>query len=338
MHKYLLIAIFLIVTGAVKAQDKRPIHDILDSLQYTQELPKDILKTKSMVLVDVPPKSTTPYIRGNWHAMAEIAQPGFRKAGIDAVVYYHMEDIYSGKESFEAFMGNFNSREIENVVFLIKENGINKVILTKVHDENRLIVPGQTAWKIENANMEELMSSLYRVAGNSPQDRENLLVTTVPEYGDMPRVIKARRGEYYDLNFSSEKLAIPMFADTAAISQAMTNYPYEYGFVDPEREEKKLRSDGYQYILYYVHSTSKSVKEMLEYPIKESETAFISEVIVNDKTRTSSNNINTPVYKFYIKHIYSGNIFLGKRWDAAPRWQDALINYVDNLRNELVRN
>ncbi|UII28021.1 hypothetical protein LVD15_06240 [Fulvivirga maritima] len=338
MHKYLLIVIFFLATGTLKAQDKRPIHDILDSLQYTQELPKDILKTKSMVLVDVPPKSTDPYIRGNWKALAEAAQPGFRKAGIDAVVYYHMDDIYSGKESFDAFMGNFNGREIENVVFLTQENGMIKLILSKVHDETHLIVPGQAAWKAENADMKDLMTNLYRIAANSSQDRENLLVTTVPEFGEMPRVIKARRGEYYDLNFSSEKLAIPMFADTVAISQAMINYPYEYGFVDPEREEKKLRSDGYQYILYYVHSTAKSVKEMLEYPIKESETAFISEVIVDDKTRTTSNNINTPVYKFYIKHIYSGNVFLGKRWDAAPRWQDALINYVDNLRNELVRN
>lgn len=338
MHKYILIATLSLLIGQVKAQDKRPIIDILDSLEYTADMPEDILKTKSLVLVSVPPKSTSPYVRGNWQALAEEAQPGFSRAGLDAVVYYHVEDIYSGKESFDAFAENFNKREIPNVIFLIRENGINKIILTNMHEGATLVKAGQQAWKTENKDLSVAMNNLYKAAGNASQARENLLIPEVPEFGEMPKVIKARRGEYYDLNFSSEKLAIPIFADTSKINLVMGNYPYEYGMVDPEMEEKKMRSEGYQYVLYFVHSTSKSVKEMLEYPIKESETAYISEVIKDGESKVTSNNINTPVYKFYIKHIYSGNIFLGKRWDAAPKWEDALNNYIDNLRNELIRN
>ena len=61
-------------------------------------------------------------------------------------------------------------------------------------------------------------------------------------------------------------------------------------------------------------------------------------MMVNGKLAVESYNVNTPVYKFYIKHIYSGNIFLGKRWDAAPSKGGALKNYVANLSNELVKN
>jgi hypothetical protein len=38
------------------------------------------------------------------------------------------------------------------------------------------------------------------------------------------------------------------------------------------------------------------------------------------------------VYKFYMKNLEYGNIFLGNKWDADTSWQDALRNYVMALR------
>jgi transposase len=37
------------------------------------------------------------------------------------------------------------------------------------------------------------------------------------------------------------------------------------------------------------------------------------------------------VYKFYFKHIDSGNMFLGTKWDADLTWQQALINQLRAL-------
>lgn len=319
------------------AQDEVKITKTLDSLQYGPELPKEILQQKSVVLVKVPPKSTRPYIRGGWKKLAEQAQPGFKKAGIDAVAYYYIEDIYSGKESYMAFMEEFDKRDLKNIVFLIQENGINKIVLVKANSKAQLIKAGQEAWKTENSDLAKALDNLYKAAANSSQKTENLLILEVPEFGEMVKPITGRRGEYYDLNFSSEKLAVPTFADTAQLSQVMVSYPYKYGFTDPDKEEKKLRGDGYQYILYYVHTTGKEVKEMLGYSTTDSETAYVSEVVKDGQSSVNSYNVNTPVYKFYIKHIHSGNVFVGKKWDAAPTWQEALSNYIDNLRNELVR-
>src|SRR5690606_27162636 len=147
-----------------------------------------------------------------------------------------------------------------------------------------------------------------------------LLILEVPEFGTMANVIKGRRGEYYDVNFSSHTLAVPAFADSAELNPILAGYPYKYGLTPPGLEDQEIKSKGFQYALYYVHSTGKAVKEMLGYPTTDTETAYISEVVSDGKAQLKSYSINTPVYKFYIKHINSGNVFLGKSWDAAPTW------------------
>ncbi|NJN41443.1 MAG: hypothetical protein HC811_03585 [Flammeovirgaceae bacterium] len=43
----------------------------------------------------------------------------------------------------------------------------------------------------------------------------------------------------------------------------------------------------------------------------------------------------TVVYKYYIRHIDSGNTFLGTKWDADIRWEDALRNHIKNFKAEL---
>lgn len=335
----LIFACLVVCCSSLIAQDEISLSRMLDSLQYGSEIPEDILKTKSLVLVMVPPKSTNPYIRGNWQKLAAEVQPGFKKAGIDAVVWHYIEDVYSGIESWRSFLQDFEKRGIENAVFVVQKNGKYRIVLTRINDDKlALIKAGQPAWQTEHSELPVALDNLYKAAANSSQERENLLILGVPEFGTMTNPISGRRGDYYDLNFSSEKLAVPVFADTAEINRVMSNYPYEYGFTDPDIEEdKKLRSQGYQYILHYVHTTGKEVKQMLGYDTTDSETAYVSEVVKNGEPRAKSYNINTPVYKFYIKHIYSGKVFVGKRWDAAPTWQEALTNYIDNLRNELVR-
>lgn len=333
--KYFFIIALLICYRTAPAQE---VNNIIDSFSFGEEFPDKILQTKSVVLVKVPPKSSAPHIRGNWKALAEKAQPGFKKAGIDAVAYYYIEDIYSGKEPLAAFLEEFEKRAFENIVLLIDDGSQYKLILSKFPGDGHLIKPGQYAWKIEHANLATALDKLYKLTANSDQVKRNMLILEVPEFGSLPQVIEGRRGEYYDLNFRSEKLAIPAFADTADLNEVLARYPYKYGFSAPILEDKDIRNSGYQYLLCYVHTTGKAVKQMLEYPVTNSETDFISEVVTDGKAQVKSYSVDTPVYKFYIKHIYTGDVFLGKKWDAAPTWQEALSNFVENLRTELILN
>ncbi len=337
MRSFLIVVILCSFYSSI-AQRGINILTTVDSLNFTDELPKELLSTKSLVLVKVPPKSTNPHVRGEWQIPGEALQAGFKKGGIDAVSYYYIDDVFSGPEVVSAFADKFADRQLQNVIFILQESNKYTVVITEITDKDNLIKPGQDAWKIEGNDLKTMANTIYLKAANSSQDRNNLLIIDVPIYGEMAHAINARRGEYFDVNFSSETLAIPAFADTSQINKIMAKYPYKYEIVDPTKSEKELRSDGYQYILYYVHTIGKNVKEILEYPTTQTETAYISEVTAGDnaKAKVISINVNTPVYKFYIKHIYSENVFLGTKWDAAPTWWDALDNYVTNLKNQLV--
>jgi hypothetical protein len=333
-----LFILFLVLVASLCYAQEKELFERLSSLSYTDQLPEKVLSSKTVVLIQTPLKRTRPEVRSDWTEIAEVAQPGFKKAGIDAVAYYYIDDLLSGSESYRSFLDAFDDRDLTHAAFLFFDGQSYKLILLKLTDRKFLIGVGQPAWKSEGTDLTNMFENLYRIAANSRLEKTNLLIIESPQYGEMITLIKGRRSEFYDLNFSSEKLAVLPFADTAEIAAVMSAYPYKWGFVDPNIEEKELRSKGYQYILYYTHATGKSVKEMLGYAKNDSETAYISEVVRNGASEISSYNINTPVYKFYVKHIFSQNVFIGKRWDAAPTWQKALDNYITNLRNELVRN
>lgn len=328
----------VVLLPIVKGQTSFDIYERISALKPSTTFPKAIMRTKSVVLVSVPAKSTNPTVRGDWEELAEKAQAGFAKAGLDAVVYYYLDDIISGKESYEAFLDEFDERDLKNAIFLFQENSKYKITITDLKDRQYLLKMGQEAWMVEDADLDNALDIVYKATANSGLTRENLLILDVPEFGRMIKIISGRRGEFYDLNFSSEKLAIPIFADTAEINDIMKIYPYEYDFVDPSLTEKEVRKKGFQYILYFTHAGAKAVKEILEYETTNTETDYVSEVIRDGKAEANSLSINTPVYKFYVKHIYSSNVFLGKRWDAGTTWRNALENYIYNLRNELVRN
>ena len=84
-------------------------------------------------------------------------------------------------------------------------------------------------------------------------------------------------------------------------------------------------------------ATTENARHILEYPVDDSETAFISEVIIDGKSKVVSQPTHAVVYKFYIRQLSNNNRYIGRRWDAGYTWQEGLSNYIANLRNELVR-
>jgi len=328
------LGLILLLGFDVSAQRGSNIINLLDSLNYSDQLPEDLLSTKSLVLMKVPIKRDSPEVRGDWKALAAEVQPGFKKSGIDAVAYYYVDDVFSGPEAVGAFAEKFEERVLDNVIFVIEEDGTYEIIITEITDKNNLITKGQNAYRIEGNRISQMTHNIYLKGANSGLERNNLLIIEVPTFGDMAHAIEGRRGEYFDVNFKSFALAVPDFADTSKIKKVMADYPYDYVIVDSDKTERELRDEDHQYILYYVHTVGRNVKEILEYEINESESAYMSEVS-NGETRLKSINNQTPVYKFYVKHIYSENVFLGTKWDADISWSDALHNYITNMENQL---
>ena len=128
-----------------------------------------------------------------------------------------------------------------------------------------------------------------------------------------------KRAEGFAQDLKLDKLAIPRFetADDSVLAQVMEPYPYEYDLVDPQIPEDELRQKGYQFILLNLHTQAANIRKMLGY---------------QDQANAPSGK---PVYKYYVKHIYTGDVYLGNTWDADPNWRTALINHLRSMKQDM---
>jgi hypothetical protein len=89
------------------------------------------------------------------------------------------------------------------------------------------------------------------------------------------------------------------------------------------------------YTLSFIHARGKAGKEILGYDMSKAESALASVTYPNGQLQLKTIPSQTPVYKFYFRHIDSGNVYLGTKWDADITWQDALNNHIRGLKAEL---
>ena len=300
----------------------------LDTIDYHDQLPNDLLQKKSAVI-----HFTS---KDNWKSKAAVIQKGMNKAGIDAVAHFHINDIFSGKESKEAYLKQLAEREIDYIIFYDEQIQHELVIFPFTES----LVP-ESAYKLKNETLKDLLHRLFLTTARSDQEKTNLLILDVPAYMNLPKVIKGRRAEFYDLNMKSGKLAIPKTTDSLFNQEfdslMAAHYPFDYGLVEAGMNEEELRKEGYWFIMYGIKGTGKLVRNLLEYATTEEETAYASIVADNGESKVKTFPVEETVVKFYIKDIRNQDFFLGKHYDADITWQAALKNYIMNLRNILVR-
>jgi hypothetical protein len=104
---------------------------------------------------------------------------------------------------------------------------------------------------------------------------------------------------------------------------------------EPGTSERDLRKQGLLYVLCYVHTRGVAAKELLGYDMSKSESALVSVTYPGDQQQLKNIPSNTPIYKFYFKHIDSGNVFFGTKWDADLTWDQALLNQLKGMNAEL---
>ncbi|EMR04709.1 hypothetical protein [Cesiribacter andamanensis] len=111
----------------------------------------------------------------------------------------------------------------------------------------------------------------------------------------------------------------------AALESAMGLYPYQWGLTEAGTAEETLRmKQGYQYVLLYLHTGQENIRRLLNYaPNKEAPLEL-----------QAGEDTGEPVYKFYIRHIATGDVYAGSSWDASPDWRTALSNFLQGLRKD----
>lgn len=369
--KYILFILVCFVFSFDSIAQEEPDINVagIKFLDYGTKVPEELLSSKSVVLLQVPPKEGTS-IRGDYNTLANEGHEVFKKTGIDPVAYFLMEDVLSSRDASIAFAEEMKAREVKYLIILsdifvkikgkISERFV--LLITPFNGNPDLMDNGQAAWKDQNKKLEKVLDNIYKDASKQDITRTNHLVTDTPEfYFDLP-VIKGKRLESYISNLKNDKLAIARFevpvipdnrpgglinknvekeaetaikqanANNAALERLAQEYPFEYGLVDYNSVEEKLWSQGYRYILYPIHTTGRSIRYQMNYEVDDDEEDYVTPKMSNGKIVLRNIPADAPVYKYYIKHLRNKDVYLGNKWDADERWEDAFKNHIDNLK------
>lgn len=330
--RYLMMRFVLLVCCLlpciVKAQFLS--EEVLISRLKSGALPEEIMSKRSIVLHTrtVTPKEITTI------------HEGLIRAGIDAVAYFETDRVLAGGDAEKAYNKYLTRREISCVVFIQKKPSGFSCYITLYNSKPDFVNAGQAAWSANASTLSQLMNEIYRTALSNYQ-KKNLLINEVAETELPVRVVEGTRSETYAYDLKVDNLAVPKFTDSTAtheLTEIFKTYPLRYQLTDNTISDRDLRNKGFLYVLCMVHGRSGVAKELMGYTVNQSESAFVSVTYRGTEMHLKNIPAETEVYKFYVRHIDSGNVFLSTKWDADTSWQQALHNFIKGLKAEMKLN
>jgi hypothetical protein len=325
-----LFCILLLVIGSQTTQGQVILSEKLrlEQLKIGTSLPEKLLSTRTAVFYDY---KLTP-------KELEEVQISFQRTGIDAIIYFEIDMPFASKDVSKAFSDYLIKREITNIIFLEKEEQDYKLTITTFAGKETIVEQNQAAWSNSNRLLAEALKTLYRTASNQ-QKKQNLLINDAPETDAKINPIVGKRNEFYATDLKVDPLAVPKTGDEAIdkeLEEIFTaNYPLKFKMTEPGVTEKDLRKQGQLYVMGFIYTRGSVAKELLGYDMSKAESALLSVTYPSGQQQLKNIPSNSPVFKFYFKHIDSGNVFLGTKWDADLTWQQALINHIRGMKAEL---
>jgi hypothetical protein len=269
-----------------------------------------------------------------------LMQESFQRSGIDAVVYFETDYLFASKDASNALSAYLNQREITNLIFFQKKDEGYACYIVEYNTKPTLVEQNQYAWSGEDKHLSELLLKIYRTSANSLK-KTNMLIIDVPETGVVINPILGRRSDFFAIDLKVDPIAIPKSGnekEDKELEEIFAIYPFKYKLTEPGLSEKELRKQGYYYVLALTKGRNKVLKQLLGYDMSKAETAHISVTYPNGQPVLKSYDADEVVFKFYIKHIDSQNVFLGTKWDADVTWQQALLNHLKAFKSELKLN
>ena len=324
--KFLLT--FCLLVPALAIYSQQMANPIPERLEITNQVPEDLLAKRTCVF----------YGSNFSNEELETIQSYFQQSGIDAVAYFKSALVHAGADVTPKIADFLIQREISFIALISKKGKSFSFIFTPFNGTMNFVNNGQPGWEVQNTNLKEALQIIYRSTVNS-QPIKNLLINSYPEKNFPINIIEGRRSDFFAIDLKVDKLAVPWFKDAVADSLLAQffkeNYPFSYGMTEPGLDAKELRNNGFHYVLSYVHTEGLIARDILGYPNTSMESAITSVTYPNGSLQLKTIPAETPVYKFYFKHLVSGNVFLGTKWDADTAWQDALRNHVKGFKAEL---
>lgn len=316
----LLFLVFSCIAGSAQIS-------LLSKLQFTENPPADLLANRGIVLHSY---TFQP------NELQEI-QKAFQQIGIDAVAYFETDVVMAGKDITNAFADYFNTRQIKYLILFDKAGGEFQFVATAFNQKADLVNNGQAAWRLSNPKLNELLRTIFQDSWRT-QKKQNYLINEFPETDITIDPFTGGRQEFFAIDLKVDLLAVPKFGDEAMDKELenffLANYPLKYKITEAGADEKLLRSQGFLYVLCFVHTRGKAAKEILGYDMTKAESAYASVTFPSGQLQLKTIPAGEGVYKFYVRHIGNGNVYFGNKWDADLTWQDALRNYIIGFKAE----
>lgn len=325
--KPLFCFLVTLITSCCFAQLPLNEQQFYSRLKKDGPLPEKLLTTRTTVFY--------PYNMPMKELMT--VQASFQRTGIDAVAYVENDMLTAGREVAVAMAQYLLSREITNLVFILKKEDGFHFYITLFNNKANFVEQDQPAWFAVNKSLDELLRNIYRTAAGGLK-RENFLINEYPETGLRINPINGRRGEFFAVDLRVDPLAVPKFGDPdmdSALEEIMKLYPFKYTLTEANLSENDLKKQGYLFVLRFVHARAKVAKNLLGYNTAQSESAVVSITYPDSEPQVKNIPANADVYKFFFKHIDSDNVYLGTKWDAETTWQQALINQLKGMKAEM---
>ncbi|MCC5936065.1 MAG: NTPase [Lunatimonas sp.] len=311
-------------------------------LTFAQESPiAGFLDGKSVILISAS-QAVEPVL--TWQDIAIEVHDALVEAGGDPIAYYELEDVTLTEANQRAYAEVFAKRLVKNLVVITrKSNGDFHIHIAPFSQNLTMIRPGQ-GLSAQAENIASFKSQIRSLTAN--QTSRNFLVLDVPEFPTPPTGAGGGTATYLaqtPLNLNVFKLGVMLTgvsgdegflntfrqdllgkspqqreAEQLAERQGLERifeeiYPFEVAFLTESRTNQQLIQDRVQFILMRIEGREADIMKNMGVPVP------------------SDRDTNRIVIKFYIKLLVRNELYIGQEWDAAPDWQDALVNFLRQI-------
>lgn len=356
-----VLCLVFIFSGEARGQNTWPQGYVVPGhrlCMLSNQLPETLLNGRTAVLIDTPATQDSLPLRPAWRELAEVTHEALFPLSIDAVAYYHLGDLKASTAAAREYAALLGQRLIKNLVVVSQYAKGYALLVTTFNGQPTLMDHGQPATLLTGSSLPDVLEQLRQKVNVSGLEVSNFLMIDRPEIFNNAKLVTKKALPSYSVNISSVVLAVPVpnppkmpanldrnqnpeayqywtglaaqqRADSLALAQTLQQYyPFEFKLVPDTIPEDNLRRLGYQLILRRVKGTAQGVRQLLSYPPDaQDSTVYNSVQALSGGVAKRAMPANAVVYKYYMKRLYSGDIYLGRCWEAAPEWQIALRNH-----------
>jgi hypothetical protein len=150
----------LLISSCGLAQSLTEKEVVLSKLNYVEVVPEGLLSKRAIVLYDVALSKKE----------LEETQKAFQQIGIDAVAYMITDRVLAGPDPMKSFNTILTNRAIDFLIFFEKEKNYS-ITITRYNSTKDLVEKSSPAWRITNATLSELLTTIFRLTINNQKNK-----------------------------------------------------------------------------------------------------------------------------------------------------------------------